>query len=288
MPEGYVPRPHEDVEVDRAVVAPNYLETLKTPLLAGRDFTDHDTADTQPVVIVNQALVDRYWPGQNALGKRIQVAGAWRAVVGVTANGKYRRLIYDPTPMVLVPLWQSYYTEAILHVRVAGDPLAIADAVQKTVADLNPDLPLFNQTTLKANMRMGDVFERIAAIFAAAFGLLALLLASVGIYGVISYTTRQRTHEIGIRIALGAEKMTIFRQVLQQGLRLTLIGLALGLVASFALTRYLRSMLYGVGVTDLLTFATVAVVLCLVALVACYVPARRATRIDPITALHYE
>jgi predicted permease len=288
MPEGYVPRPHEDIEADRGVVAPDYLATLKTPLLAGRDFTDQDTADTQPVVIVNQALVDRYWPGQNAIGKRIQVAGQWTTVVGITTNGKYRRLIYDPTPLVLVPLWQRYYTEAILHVRVAGDPMAIQDAVEKAVADLNPDLPLFNQTTLKANMQMGDVFERIAATFAAAFGLLALILASVGIYGVISYTTRQRTHEIGIRIALGAEKMTIFRQVLQQGLRLTLAGLALGLIAAFALTRYLRSMLYGVEVTDLLTFATVAVILCLVALVACYIPARRATRIEPITALRYE
>ena len=290
MPDGYVPRPHEDIVADRGVVAPDYLQSLKTPLLAGRDFTDQDTADTQPVVIVNQALVDRYWPGQNAIGKRIQVAGQWKTVVGITANGKYRRLIYDPTPLVLVPLWQNYYTEAILHVRVAGDPMAIQDAVEKAVADLNPDLPLFNRTTLKASMQMGDVFERIAAVFAAAFGLLALVLASVGIYGVISYTTRQRTHEIGIRIALGAEKMTIFRQVLQQGLRLTLAGLALGLVAAFALTRYLRSMLYGVGVTDLLTFATVAVVLCLVALVACYIPAaappasnhhRPALRINP-------
>ncbi len=287
LPQGYVPRPHESVEADLGMVAPDYLETLRTPLLAGRDFTDRDDARSQPVAIVNQALVDRYWPGQNAIGKQIQ-SGPWRTVVGVVANAKFRRLVYDPTPLVLEPLWQNSRGEAILHVRVAGDPRAIASAVERTVADLNPNLPLFNVTTLKANMQMGSVFERIVVDLAGSFGLLALILATVGIYGVVAYTTRQRTHEIGIRIALGAEKPAIFRQVLAQGLRLTVAGVALGVVASLALTRFLRSLLFGVGVTDLLTFATVALLLCLVALAACYVPARRATRVDPMTALRHE
>jgi len=173
-------------------------------------------------------------------------------------------------------------------VRTTGDPFALASAVDRTVHDLNPNLPLFNLTTLKLNMRMGSVFESIAVVLAGAFGLLALALANVGIYGVISYTTRQRTHEIGIRMALGANKGVIFRQVLLQGLRLTLIGLAVGLACSIALTRFLRNMLFGVGTNDAWTFATVAIVLCVVALAACYVPAWRAAKIHPMTALRYE
>ena len=288
LPDGYVPRVHEDVEADRGIVGPDYLAALRTPLLAGRDFTDQDQADTQPVAIVNQAFVDHYWPGQNAIGKRTKIAHGSYTVVGVAANGKYRRLIYDPTPLVLMPLAQRYEGEVILHVRTKGDPLAMAAAVEQTIHNLNANLPAFNVTTLNESMQMGSVFERIAVTFAASFGLLALFLAAVGIYGVVSYTTRQRTHEIGIRIALGAGKAAIFRQVLQQGFILTGAGLAVGVIASLFFTRFLRSMLFGVGTTDLLTFATVAVLLCVVALFACYLPARRAAAIDPMQALRTE
>jgi predicted permease len=288
MPDGYVPRVHEDVEADRGIVGPDYLATLRTPLLAGRDFTDQDQADTQPVAIVNQAFVDRYWPGQNAIGKRTKIGHGSYTVVGVSANGKYRRLIYDPTPLVLMPLAQRYEGEVILHVRARGEPRAMTAAVEQTIHSLNADLPVFNVNTLNESMQMGSVFERIAVTFAGSFGLLALILAAVGIYGVVSYTTRQRTHEIGIRIALGAGKAAIFRQVLQQGFILTVTGLAVGVIASLILTRFLRSMLFGVGTSDLLTFATVAVVLCVVALFACYLPARRAAAIDPMQALRTE
>lgn len=288
LPEGYVPRPHENVEADRGSVAANYLQTLRTPLISGRDFTDQDTTATQPVVIINQALVDRYWPGQNAIGKRIQVGPRWRTVVGVAANGKYRRLVYDPTPLVLMPLAQRYQSEAILHVRAKGDPQALSGAVQRTVHSLNANLPLFDITTLQANFQIGNVFERIAVTFAGAFGLLALILAAVGVYGVVAYTTRQRTHEIGIRMALGAAKADVFRQVLAQGLRLTLVGLAVGLAVSLFLTRFLRGLLFGVGTADWLTFTCVALSLCLVALAACFFPARRAASIDPMQALRTE
>ena len=172
--------------------------------------------------------------------------------------------------------------------RVAGDPMAYASAVERTIHGLNSDLPLFNETTLAANMRMGNVFERIAAAFAGSFGLLALILAAIGVYGVVAYATKQRTHEIGIRMALGAGKRHIFRQVLGQGLHYAGSGLALGLVLSFALTRYLRGILYGVGTADWLTFVTVAILLCVTALIACFVPARRAATTDPIQALHTE
>jgi predicted permease len=288
VPEGYVRRPHEDMTVDRADVGTDYLATMRTPLLAGRDFTEQDTADSQPVAIVNQAFVDRYWPGQNAIGKGVYDGRQWKTVVGVVANGKYRRLIYDPTPLELMPLTQRYRDEVILHVRTRGEPMALAGAVEQAIHSLNGDLPLYNITTLKQNMQLGSLFERIAVTFAGSFGLLALLLAAVGIYGVVAYTTRQRTHEIGIRIALGASKGAILRNVLRQGLILTVCGLASGVAVSLFLTRFLRSMLYGVGTTDVLTLATVAIVLCIVSIFACSLPALRAAAVDPVQALRTE
>ena len=288
QPEGYVPGKNESMEVDRGVAGPEYLRTVRTALLAGRDFTDRDNASAPPVSIINKALADRYWPGQDPIGKRLQVARQWTTVVGVAANGKYRRLVYDTAPLVLIPMSQSYRTDQILYVRVAGDPMAYASAVERTVHGLNSDLPLFNETTLAASMRMGNVFERIAAAFAGSFGLLALILAAIGVYGVVAYATKQRTHEIGIRMALGAGKRDIFRQVLGRGLHFAGLGLVLGLMISFALTRYLRGMLYGVGTADWLTFVMVAILLCVATLIACFVPARRAASTDPMQALRTE
>jgi predicted permease len=287
-PEGFVPPPHQAVEADRGSVGPGYLETLRTPLISGRDFTAQDNEAGQPVAVVNQAFVDRYWPGHDAIGKRVQMDGRWYTVVGVAANGKYRRLTYDAAPLILMPLAQRYESEVTLHVRTKGDPQALAPSVQQAINSLNADLPIFNVTTLQRNMQMGSVFERIVAAFAGSFGLLALALAAVGIYAVVAYTTRQRTHEIGIRMALGAARGDVFRQVLGQGLRLTLVGLAVGLAVSLMVTRFLRGLLFGVGAADWLTFATVAFVLCLVALLACYVPARRAATVDPMQALRTE
>ena len=288
FPEGYLPRLHEDMDTDRGDIGTDYLATLRTPLLAGRDFNDADTANGDKVAIVNQAFVDRYWPGQQAIGKRVQFSGQWRRIVGIIANGKYRRLIYDPTPLILTPLTQRYQSEVTLQVRTSGEPLAMASAVEQAIHSLNADLPLYGVTTLKEKMQLGSVFERIAVTFAGSFGLLALLLAGVGIYGVVSYTTRQRTHEIGIRIALGAGKGAILRNVLRQGLILTGAGLTIGVLASLMVTRFLRTVLIGVAPTDLFTYATVAIVLCMVAMFACYLPARRAAAVDPAQALRSE
>jgi predicted permease len=288
QPEGYVPGKNESMEVDRGVAGPEYLRTVRTPLLAGRDFTDRDNAGAAPVSIVNQALADRYWRGQDPIGKRLQVARQWTTVVGVAANGKYRRLVYDTAPLVLIPMLQSYRTDQIVYVRVAGDPMAYASAVERTVHGLNSELPLYNETTLAASMRLGNVFERIAAAFAGSFGLLALILAAIGVYGVVAYACKQRTREIGIRIALGAGKREIFRQVLGRGLYFAGLGLVLGLIISFALTRFLRGMLYGVGTADWLTFVIVAILLGSATLIACFVPARRAASTDPMQALRTE
>ena len=287
-PDGYVPQPHESMEVSRAIVGPNYFRTMRTPLVAGRDFTEQDAEKSQRVVIVNQEFVDRYWPGQDGLGKRVSVYGQWFTVVGVARNGKYRRLVYAPEPVFFQPLYQRYRDLVMIHARVSGDPQAYAPAVERTVHELNADLPVFGVTTLKSSMRLGSIFERVAGTFAGAFGLLALILAAVGIYGVIAYSTRQRTHEIAIRMAVGAQRADVFRLVLGQGLLLTLTGLAVGIAVSVALTRYLESALFGVTTTDVLTYAAVALLLCLVSLVACYIPARRATKVDPMVALRYE
>jgi predicted permease len=288
MPEGYLPRPHESVEADRGAVGPGYLQTLRTPLLEGRDFTDADNADSQPVAIVNKFLAERYWPGQDALGKHIQISGRMCTIVGVVTNVKYRRLVYDSAPLVLVPLMQRYLNPLTLHVRSNGDPMAIAPTIADAVHSLNPNLPLFNVTTLKKNMNIGNVFERIVVVFAGTFGLLALILAAVGIYGVVDYTTRQRTREIGIRMALGAARADVFGQILRQGLRLTLMGIGLGVLVSLVCTRFLRGLLFGVEASDWTTYLVVSALLCLIALAATAIPAGRASSIEPMRALRNE
>lgn len=174
-----------------------------------------------------------------------------------------------------------------VHVRVAGDPMAFAGTLENVVHDLNSELPLFGVTTLKTTIQIVSVPTRIAGTFVGAFGLLALVLAAVGVYGVISYSTRQRTQELAIRLALGAESREVFRLVLGQGMRLALIGISIGLVVSLLLTRFLKDLLFGVTSTDVITFSSVSVLLCLVALLACFLPAWRATKVDPMIALRY-
>jgi putative ABC transport system permease protein len=191
-------------------------------------------------------------------------------------------------PFVYLPQYQIYRSTMIAIVRTTADPLTVGRTVEKTIHDLNADLVVFNMTTLESREQAASFPQRIAGTFVGAFGLLALILAAVGIYGVTSYTTRQRTHEIGIRMALGASKDDILRLVLGHGLRLTLTGVLVGLAAAFALTRYLSNLLLGVTSTDALTFFSVAILLCAVALLASFIPARRAMRVDPMVALRYE
>jgi predicted permease len=287
-PEGYVPQPHESMDISDAGVGPNYLHTMQIPLVAGRDFTEQDNRTSQRVVIVNEAFVHRYWPNQDGLGKRVQVDGEWATIVGLTRTGSYYSLRDGALPFIYTPMLQDYSNSATVHLRVAGNPLAYAAAVEKAVHDLNATMPVFEESTLKSRVQVASTGQRIALTFVGAFGLLALVLAAVGIYGVIAYTTRQRTREIGIRMALGAQSADVFRLVFSNGLRLILTGLAIGLALSLALTRFLRTILFGVGATDAITFAAVALLLTAVALLACYIPARRAMEVDPMVALRYQ
>jgi putative ABC transport system permease protein len=289
-PEGYVSQANESMETQVAIVTPNYFQTLQIPLVKGRDFTPQDTKSSQRVVIVSETFVNRYWPNQEALGKQLNsdLTHEWFTVVGVARDSKVNGLNEKPTPFLYLPQYQVYRATMIVLARTNGDPLAAGKTVEKTIHELNADLVVFDTTSLELREQIASFGQRVAGTFVGAFGLLALVLAAVGIYGVTSYTTRQRTHEIGIRMTLGASKRDVMRMVLVHGLRLTLIGVILGLAASFALTRFLTSLLLGVTSTDALTFSSVALLLCAVALLACFIPARRAMRVDPMVALRYE
>jgi predicted permease len=289
-PEGYVSPANESMETQAAIITPNFFQTMQIPIMKGRDFTPQDTKSSQRVVIVSEAFANRYWPNQEPLGKQLNsdFTHEWFKVVGVARDAKERGLNEKPMPFVYLPVYQIYRPNMIINARVAGDPMTFANTIQKAVHDMNPELVVYDMTTLEVRSQFASFGQRIAGTFVGAFGLLALALAAVGIYGVTSYTTRQRTHEIGIRVTLGATKRDVLRLVLGHGMRLMLIGVGVGLALAVASTRFLGPLLLGVTSTDALTFSSVAILLCAVAMFACFIPARRATRVDPIEVLRYE
>ena len=289
-PEGYIGQPQESMEVAEARVGPDYLRTMQIPLLAGRDISAQDAENSQPVALVNQAFVDRYWPKQNALGKSIvtDISDKKFVVVGVTRNVGLVRPNAEPRPFLYLPLYQVFLPAMTVHARVSGDPLALARSVEKTIHGLNSDLTLYDVTALKSAIQISTLATRVAGTFVGAFGVLALVLAAVGTYGVMAYTTRRRTRELAIRLALGAEPRQVFALVLGHGLRLAGMGIFIGLLLSTLLTRLLHNLLFGVSSTDALTYSVVALLLAVVALAACLIPARRATRVDPMAALRCE
>ena len=286
--EGYVPQLHESMKMDVTDVSPQYLRTMQISLIAGREFTAGDTEKSQLVAMVNKEFVRRYWPSQDAIGKRVRQDGKWYTVVGVTSNFDNDHLGQKPKPFVYFPLFQDYTPLVAIHLRVSGNPLAYVSAAENAVHSLDADLPLSDVATLQSRIELNTTTQRIGGIFVGGFGILALILAAVGVYGVLAYTTRQRTHELGIRMALGAEPRGIFAMVLRQGAMLAFVGVVIGLAASFVLTRALTNELFGVSPTDPLTYAGVAILLLAVALLACYIPARRAMRTDPMVALRHE
>jgi predicted permease len=291
-PEGYQPQPGERLAFDFNAVSPNYFQTLGTRLVGGREFTAQDTADAPRVVIINEAAARRYWPGQDAVGKRmIRGRGTeFSEIIGVVIDGKEKGLTVDPRPVIYLPLLQNYVRDQdlTLHVRTATDAQTLLAAVRREAQALDPTLPVYNLQTL-AQQKDGSLYaERLAAALLTLFGLLATSLAAVGIYGVLSYAVTERTRELGIRLALGAQPRNLLKLVVGQGLVLVLIGLVIGVSAAFALTRLTEKLLFGVSPTDPLTFVLISLLLTGVALVACWIPARRATRVNPLVALRHE
>jgi len=276
--------------IEHTTVSTDYFKTMGIPLEQGRDFNDRDTASGPAVVIVNETLARRLAPDGNAVGKRLRMdsQGDYLQVVGVVRDIKYHQLAEQPLFFGYRPLGQRYRSLLTLHVRTAGDPTAVISQVRSEVKSLDPDLPLTDLKTMQQHMRLPLAPAKLFASLSSGFGVLTLLLAAIGLYGVMAYLVGSRTHEIGIRMALGAQTGGVLKLIIGQGMRLALTGIALGLIAAFALTRVLASVLYGVSATDPLTFTGVAVLLAGVAMLACYVPARRATKVDPLVALRYE
>jgi predicted permease len=289
--EGYQPQPGEDTETAYNVVGPRYFETMRMPIVRGRSFTEADRSGAPPVVIVNEAFARRYWPNADPLGKRLSAngrEGPFREVVGITPTGKYNTLGEEPRPFYYVPLLQEYHGAVSLHVKTAADPRPLLPSVRDAIRGVDAAVPLFDLKTMDDHMLIALLPARLAGTLFGAFGLLALLLASVGIYGVMAYSVAQRTREIGVRRALGAAAGDLLRMVIGDGMRLAAIGFAIGLAAALALTRFAASLLYGVTPTDPLTFAGAVAVLAAAAFVACAIPALRALRVDPVTALRCE
>jgi predicted permease len=279
-------------EVAVRLISPGYLRAMRIPIEPGRDFTDADKATSQPVILVSDAFAKRFWPHQNPIGKHVTltfVSGPSREVVGVVDDVKLDGLdVTRPVETIYEAMSQNTKTHMVLTVRTNSMPTSLTSAVTDAVHNVDPDEPLVGVVTMESVVDQSLGQQRLNVILLATFAGLALLLGAIGIYGVQSYAVRQRVREIGIRIALGAQRSDVLRLVLGQGLKLALIGICIGLAASFELTRFMASQLYGLSATDPLTFAGVAIVLAFVALAACYIPARRATRIDPTTALRHE
>ena len=281
----------EGVDVGFNVVGPNYFKTMETPLLRGRDFAETDRKGSPGVVVINETLAGMLWPHDEALGKRLSVGGRegpFLEVVGVARDGKYRSLGETARPYVYQPVLQSYDPKMTLVVRTTGEPQALAPAVREQIRALDPKLPITDVKTFRDQLDLSLFPSRVAAWILGGFGVLALLLAAIGIYGVVSYSVAQRTQEIGVRMALGARRKDVLRLVLGQGLFVIAFGLAVGLLLAFASTRLISGFLYGVGATDLLTFCGVPLLLGTVALGASYIPAWRATKVDPLVALRHE
>jgi len=268
-----------------------YSRTMGIPILEGRDFSAHDDETTPCVVIINRVLATHFWPDENPLGKRLTMNGKPLEVIGVVGEGRFWSITDQARPMLFQSLAQSYRGNATLIARTAGDPLQLAPAVERIVRQLDPDLPLHNVRTMEQQMvtsPLGLMPLRMGSMIAGTQGLIAMLLAALGIFGLISFAVTRRTKEIGIRMALGANAFNTIWQVTRQSFKLTLIGLACGLLTALGLTRALARLLYGVSPTDLSVFGGVVLLISAIAILACWLPARRATRINPLDALRTE
>jgi putative ABC transport system permease protein len=293
LPERPVPRGKNPL-ANYSITSPGYFSAVGTPVFRGRDFLETDTANSTPVVLINRTMARTFWPGDDPIGKQVGLAGPefpLMTIIGIVGDVKHLSLREDAGPEMYVPYTQRPFPSmSVMHVvlRSKADPALLTGTVRAAIHSLDPDLPIAKITTLRRIVDASLAGQRFSMLVLGAFAGLSLLLASFGMYGVISYLVGQRTREIGIRMALGAESRNVLAMLVGYGSRLALLGVGIGLLAALGVTRFLTSFLYGVQPTDAFTFALVALLLTAVALLACYLPARRALRIDPIIALRYE
>jgi putative ABC transport system permease protein len=288
------PPPGQEQIVVTRIVSPGYFETMSIPFLSGRQFTDQDTSTTPRVVVISETMARRYWPGEDPVGKRIgagriQRPEDWIQVIGVVKDVRQFELTAEPRPQMYLSYRQAgFFAPRDLVVKTDVDPASLAATVRKTVWEIDKDQPVSNIKTMEEILLDSIARQRFSMLLLAIFAAVALILAAVGIYGVMSYSVAQRTHEIGIRMALGAQTGAVLKLAVGYGLKLVIAGVVIGLIAAFALTRVMSTLLFGVTATDPTTFALISLLLIGVAAVASYIPARRATKVDPIIALRYE
>jgi putative ABC transport system permease protein len=291
--EGHYVRPDEvEIQAERPKITPDYFCAMGIRLLRGRTFTWADNAGSLPVAIINESAARQYWPNEDTMGKRVKLedgsAPVWREVVGIVRDVRQDSLVKAGRPEVYAPLLQVPVPYMALAIRTRGEPKALTAAVRQAVMAVDKDQPLFQIKAMEQVVEDSVANRRFQTSLLAIFATTALGLAAIGIYGLMSYAVNQRTHEIGIRMALGAKRGDVLHLVVRHGMMLAIFGVLLGTVGGLLLTRFLSGMLYGVGVTDPTTFLSVATLLVGVAALATYIPARRAMRVDPMVALRYE
>jgi len=288
--QGYVPNSGENMKIFRSVVSPGYFKLMRIPLLEGRDFTEQDDDKRTPVMIVNQTFVNRFFGGRDPIGRKVRGWGEWFTIIGEVKDSKYNNLTETHLSFFYVPFRQVYRADMGLtfYTRTTINPSEAIATMRREVRAIDPNVTTIDALPLAEHIVDTLYADKVAASLLSVLGGLALLLAAVGLYSVMAYSVSQRTHEIGIRMALGAERVHVLRLVVGQGLVLTLVGIAAGLVAALALGRLMASFLYGTTATDPKTFIAVSALLTGVALLASCIPARRATKVDPMVALRYE
>jgi len=278
-----------DPQAEWKSVTPNYFNAIGIPLLRGRAFSEQDTSQSPATILINETLARRFFPGKDPIGKRLIAFNSPREIVGVVGDARQGALNLPPSPEIYFPNAQRAFGQQVsLVVRTNADPASLGDAVRRAAQSVNPDAPVFRVRTMREVIAGSIAQERFNTILMTLFAVVAMLLAAIGLYGVMAYSVTQRTREIGIRVAFGARRADVLRLVIRQGLRLVALGLALGLMAALALTRLMKKLLFEVSATDPMTFAGVALLLALVALLACWIPARRAAKVDPMVALRCE
>src|SRR5437763_16926 len=283
--EGYQPPRNEQIAADYNQVSEGYFATIGIPIVAGREFTRNDDENAPPVAIVNGTMAAKYWPGKDAVGQRLKVKDKWMEIVGVAKNANYRTKLEQPTPFFYVPVRQNFFVQNGFLIRTDQSAAAMMNALAREIHALDPNLALLDAISLQQQVDVMSYTQRLAAALLAIFGGMALFLAAIGLYAVMSYSVSQGTRELGMRMALGARAEHVLRLVISRGIRLTAAGIVIGAVAALTLTRLMGNLLYKVSQRDPLAFASAFVIMSVVALAACFLPAWRATRIDPAQAL---